>query len=211
MKIGYCRVSTATGKQDNGLETQRRWLESQGCEKIYSDELSGRKRDRPGLDEMLRNLRPDDVCIVKALDRLARSVRDLSNIVHEIKDAGAHLHVIEQGIQADQNGIVGDLILNVLSACAEFEAGLINERIRAGKRNARAKGVKFGRKAATSKEQDQMILDAWRSGQSWGDIAKAFKVSKQLVYRRVKPLIDAKKMALLDHKDGVDTSSERMK
>ena len=211
MLIGYCRISTATGKQDTGLETQRRWLEEQGCERIYSDELSGRKRDRPGLDEMLRNLRPDDVCLVKALDRLARSVRDLSNIVHEIKDAGAHLHVIEQGIRTDQNGIVGDLILNILSACAEFEAGLINERIQAGKRNAKAKGVKFGRKAATTKEQDRMILDAWEAGQSWGDIAKAFKVSKQLVYRRVKPLIDAKKLAILDNEEGIGSKDQEPK
>lgn len=202
MKIGYCRVSRKTG-QDTGLEAQERWLKDQGCEKIYSDLQSGRKRDRPGLSEMLRNLRPGDIVHCRALDRLARSVRDLSNIVHEIKQSGAHLHVVEQGIRTDESGIVGELILNVLSAIAQFEAGLITERIRTGQDNARAKGVKFGRKYATSKEQDQMILDAWEAGQSWGDIAKAFKVSKQLVYRRVKPLIDAKKLAMLDNEEGI--------
>lgn len=202
MKIGYCRVSTKT-KQDTGLEAQERWLKDQGCEKIYSDLQSGRKRDRPGLSEMLRNLRPGDIVHCRALDRLARSVRDLSNIVHEIKQSGAHLHVVEQGIRTDESGIVGELILNVLAAIAQFEAGLITERIRTGKDNARAKGVKFGRKNATSKEQDQMILDAWEAGQSWGDIAKAFKVSKQLVYRRVKHLIDAKKLAMLDNEEGI--------
>ena len=202
MKIGYCRVSCKT-KQDTGLEAQERWLKDQGCEKIYSDQQSGRKFKRPGLSEMLRNLRPGDIVHCRALDRLARSVRDLSNIVHEIKESGAHLHVVEQGIRTDESGIVGELILNVLSAIAQFEAGLITDRIRTGQDNARAKGVKFGRKNATSKEQDQMILDAWEAGQSWGDIAKAFKVSRQLVYRRVKPLIDAKKLAMLDNEEGI--------
>jgi len=210
MKIGYCRVSTKT-KQDTGLEAQERWLKDQGCEKIYSDLQSGRKRDRPGLSEMLRNLRPGDIVHCRALDRLARSVRDLSNIVHEIKESGAHLHVVEQGIRTDESGIVGELILNVLSAIAQFEAGLITERIRTGQDNARAKGVKFGRKNATSKEQDQMILDAWEAGQSWGDIAKAFKVSKQLVYRRVKPLIDAKKLAMLDNEEGIGNKDQDAK
>ena len=210
MKIGYCRVSTKT-KQDTGLEAQERWLKDQGCEKIYSDLQSGRKRDRPGLSEMLRNLRPGDIVHCRALDRLARSVRDLSNIVHEIKESGAHLHVVEQGIRTDESGIVGELILNVLSAIAQFEAGLITERIRTGQDNARAKGVKFGRKNATSKEQDQMILDAWEAGQSWGDIAKAFKVSKQLVYRRVKPLIDAKKLAMLDNEEGIGDKDQDAK
>jgi DNA invertase Pin-like site-specific DNA recombinase len=210
MKIGYCRVSTKT-KQDTGLEAQERWLKDQGCEKIYSDLQSGRKRDRPGLSEMLRNLRPGDIVHCRALDRLARSVRDLSNIVHEIKESGAHLHVVEQGIRTDESGIVGELILNVLSAIAQFEAGLITERIRTGQDNARAKGVKFGRKNATSKEQDQMILDAWEAGQSWGDIAKAFKVSKQLVYRRVKPLIAAKKLAMLDNEEGIGDKDQDAK
>lgn len=210
MKIGYCRVSRKTG-QDTGLEAQERWLKDQGCEKIYSDLQSGRKRDRPGLSEMLRNLRPGDIVHCRALDRLARSVRDLSNIVHEIKESGAHLHVVEQGIRTDESGIVGELILNVLSAIAQFEAGLITERIRTGQDNARAKGVKFGRKNATSKEQDQMILDAWEAGQSWGDIAKAFKVSKQLVYRRVKPLIAAKKLAMLDNEEGIGGKDQETK
>lgn len=186
-------------------------MKDQGCEKIYSDLQSGRKRDRPGLSEMLRNLRPGDIVHCRALDRLARSVRDLSNIVHEIKESGAHLHVVEQGIRTDESGIVGELILNVLSAIAQFEAGLITERIRTGQDNARAKGVKFGRKNATSKEQDQMILDAWEAGQSWGDIAKAFKVSKQLVYRRVKPLIAAKKLAMLDNEEGIGGKDQETK
>ena len=210
MKIGYCRVSTKT-KQDTGLEAQERWLKDQGCQKIYSDLQSGRKRNRPGLSEMLRNLRPGDIVHCRALDRLARSVRDLSNIVHEIKECGAHLHVVDQGIRTDESGIVGELILNVLSAIAQFEAGIITERIRTGQDNARAKGVKFGRKNATSKEQDQMILDAWEAGQSWGDIAKAFKVSKQLVYRRVKPLIDAKKLAMLDNEEGIGGKDQETK
>ena len=81
---------------------------------------------------MLRNLRPRGIVHCRALDRLARSVRDLSNIVREIEESEAHLHVVDQGFRIDQSGIVGDLILNVLSACAQFKAGIKGVRFRFG-------------------------------------------------------------------------------
>jgi DNA invertase Pin-like site-specific DNA recombinase len=87
MKIGYARVSTASG-QESGLETQIDALKKAGCEKVYVDRLSGKNRKRPELEAMLKALRKGDNCVSVKIDRIARSVGDLYAIAKTIEDAG---------------------------------------------------------------------------------------------------------------------------
>ena len=90
MKIGYARVSGATG-QDSGLETQIKLLKEAGCEKIYSDKLTGTNTKRPELQAMIKSLRPDDCIVICKLDRLCRSLQDMFKTLEQIKNEGAGL------------------------------------------------------------------------------------------------------------------------
>lgn len=144
MLLGYARVST-TAQATNGtsLQAQRSELEAAGCERIYQDVISGAKDLRPGMEDMLRNVRPGDVIVVTKLDRLGRSMRHLVNLVADLKDEGVHLKSLGEGI--DTSTPTGDLILNIFGSLAEFERVRILERTAAGRAAAAAQGRMGGR------------------------------------------------------------------
>jgi DNA invertase Pin-like site-specific DNA recombinase len=119
---GYARVST-TGQD---LEGQLAELKAQGATKIFQEKISGRHRDRPQLEQALRALRDGDVLIITRLDRLARSSRDLLNIVAEVTKVGASFRSLKEA-WADTTTAHGRLILTVLAGLAEFERELIVE------------------------------------------------------------------------------------
>lgn len=182
MKLGYARTSSEG--QQSGLEIQVEMLEKEGCDRIYSEKLSGKDRNRPQLEEMLRNLRKGDTIISKSIDRVARSMCDLSNISKKIEETGANLKFLDQNI--DTSDPTGKLLFNILGSLAEFERSLINSRTKAGRENAKKNGVKFGRKKSTNKNQDAQMILAYQQGQTWKQIAETFDVSRQLVYRRIR-------------------------
>lgn len=142
MKIGYVRVSTAVQVDGYSLDEQKAKLRAEGCEKIFEDVMSGAKKDRPGLKNMLDAVRAGDVVMVVKLDRLGRSVSDLNSLMTELKDAGVEFVSLAEKI--DTNTITGRLMFNILGSIAEFERELIIERTQAGIAQARAAGVKFG-------------------------------------------------------------------
>jgi DNA invertase Pin-like site-specific DNA recombinase len=115
-----------------------------GCAKVYAEKVSGAKTDRPELAKLVRRLGRDDVLMVTRLDRLARSTRDLLNILDVIAKAGAGFKSLGDA-WADTTTAHGRLMLTVLGGLAEFERELILTRTSDGRTRAKARGVKFGR------------------------------------------------------------------
>jgi DNA invertase Pin-like site-specific DNA recombinase len=138
---GYARVST----KDQTLASQDAQLHAAGCAKVFAEKISGAKSDRPELKKVLKTLGQGDVLIVTRLDRLARSTRDLLNILAEAAKLGAGFKSLAE-VWADTTTSHGRLMLTVLGGLAEFERDLILARTSDGRTRAQARGVKFGRK-----------------------------------------------------------------
>jgi DNA invertase Pin-like site-specific DNA recombinase len=144
MIIGYARVST----QDQNAELQVDALEKSGCEQVFQEKFTGKLRERPELSQCLRTLRKDDVLVVWKLDRLARSLKDLVEIVQDLHDREIGFKSLTESIDTTSSG--GRLVFHIFGALAEFEHDLIRERTKAGLQAARARGRKGGRKPAMS-------------------------------------------------------------
>jgi DNA invertase Pin-like site-specific DNA recombinase len=139
-KIGYVRVSD----EDQSEDLQMDALGGPGCDIIYRDHgVSGAKTARPGLDQMMADLRAGDTLNVWKLDRLGRSTIHLLSILEELREQGVHFHAITQGI--DTSTAVGRMIFGQLAVFAEYERSLISERTKAGMKAAKARGVHVGR------------------------------------------------------------------
>ncbi len=178
MIIGYARVST----DDQKLDAQTDALQAAGAERIFSDKISGSMRKRPELDKLLDQLRPRDVIVVTKYDRLARSLRDLLDIVEAIKDRGAGFRSLAEDI--DTTTSAGRLVFHVFASIAQFERERISERTREGLQAAKARGRVGGRPpaltAAQKAEARRMRDDEQRS---ISEIARLFKVSERTVRR----------------------------
>jgi DNA invertase Pin-like site-specific DNA recombinase len=122
MLIGYERVST----DDQNLALQHDALQTAGCEKIFSDKLSGAKADRLGLKEAFEFARKGDTLVVWRLDRLGRSLKDLIALVEELENRQIGLRSLQESIDTTTSG--GKLIFHMFGALAEFERNLIRER-----------------------------------------------------------------------------------
>lgn len=144
MIIGYARVST----QDQNPEFQIDALEKAGCEQIFQEKFTGKVRERPELSLCLRMLRKGDVLVVWKLDRLARSLRDLVEIVQDLSQREIGFKSLTESIDTTSPG--GRLVFHIFGALAEFEHDLIRERTQAGLAAARARGRKGGRKPVLS-------------------------------------------------------------
>ena len=154
MLLSYARVSTA----DQNLSLQIDALQKAGCERFFTEKVSGVSRERPELERLLGELRAGDVVVVWKLDRLGRSLRDLVGIVDRIQAQGAGLRSLNDPI--DTTTASGRLIFGVFASLAEFERELIRERTRAGLEAARARGRMGGRPPGLSKAAQQKALAA---------------------------------------------------
>lgn len=144
MIVGYARVST----QDQNPEFQVDALEKVGCEQIFQEKITGKLRERPELSQCLRMLRTGDTLVVWKLDRLARSLKDLVEIVQDLNDREIGFKSLTEAIDTTSSG--GRLVFHIFGALAEFEHSLIRERTIAGLQAARARGRKGGRKPKMS-------------------------------------------------------------
>lgn len=144
MIIGYARVST----QDQNPQLQLDALAACGCEQTFHEKATGKFRERPELAACLRTLRKGDTLAVWKLDRLARSLKDLVEIIHDLHQRGVGFRSVTESIDTTTAG--GKLVFHVFGALAEFEHALIRERTMAGIAAARARGRKGGRKPAMS-------------------------------------------------------------
>jgi DNA invertase Pin-like site-specific DNA recombinase len=173
--FGYARVST----NDQDLTTQLDALKEAGCDPIRHEKRSGTSRtNRTELDTLLAFIRPGDTLVVTRIDRLARSVADLQDVVRELKAKGAHLKATEQPI--DTATAAGKAFLDMLGVFAEFETSLRRERQMEGIAKAKAKGVYKGRKPSINVDQVR-TLHAGGVGPS--EIAKRLGIGRASVYR----------------------------
>ena len=177
MLIGYARTSTL--EQKAGLEFQRESLRAQGCEKVWEEQTSS-VAVREALRGALDYAREGDTLVVTKLDRLARSVRHLGEIVEELEGKGVALRILDLGL--DTSNATGKLMLNVLGSVAQFEREMMLERQREGIAKARREGKYKGRKAIC----DQVSKEArelGNQGMSKRLIAQTLGISERSVYR----------------------------
>jgi DNA invertase Pin-like site-specific DNA recombinase len=176
--IGYARVST-NGQSPEG---QLADLGAAGCEKTFWEKISGKGRDRAQLEKALSSLREGDVLIITRLDRLARSSRDLLNVIKQITDAGASFKSLKD-TWADTTTAHGRLILTVLAGLAEFERELIIQRTGEGRDRAMAQGVAFGRKPKLTHHQRQEVIARREAGETVQAIARSYNVHHSMIIR----------------------------
>ena len=178
MRIGYARTSTVD--QEAGLEAQERDLQAAGIDKLFSEQLSSVNADRPQLEAAIDYLRDGDTLVVTKLDRLARSMRHLLEIVDRIKAKGASLQIL--AMQLDTKSATGELILNVLGSVAQWERAMMLERQKEGIAKAKVEGRYKGR-APTARAKADDVNRLLAEGVRPTDIAKQLGIARRSVYR----------------------------
>jgi len=180
--FGYARVST----RDQDLAAQDAELRAAGCAKVFKEKASGAKTDRPELAKVIRRLESGDVLVVTRLDRLARSTRDLLNVLDELAKRGAGFRSLKDA-WADTTTPHGKLMLTVLGGLAEFERELIRARTGEGRKRAQERGVRFGRPRKLTAHQRDEALQRLRQGETQADIARTYNVDPATISRLAAP------------------------
>jgi DNA invertase Pin-like site-specific DNA recombinase len=183
--VGYARVST----EDQDLALQLDALNAAGCERIFSDRISGAKAERPGLTEALDFCREGDVLTVWRLDRLGRSLTQLIALMTTLDERGVGFKSLTEQIDTTTSG--GKLIFHIFGALAEFERNLIRERTQAGLAAARARGRQGGRPRTKALDSTKKVQLAQRlyddPANSIEDICRTLGISRATLYRYVTP------------------------
>ena len=176
MLVGYARVSSV----GQSLEVQREQLQAAGCEKLFEEKRSGRTAtDRAQLQAALEFVRDGDTLVVTRLDRLARSITDLRQMVDGLAAKRVGFRCLQQGA-LDTTRSDGKLLLNILGSFAEFEADIRRERQMEGIAKAKAAGVYTGRKASID---TAAIRAALLAGEKPAHVAKRLGIARSSVYR----------------------------
>ena len=174
--FGYARVSTS----QQSLDTQLNALRAAGVSesRIFTDKASGDKADRNGLNLLKVKVEKGDVILVKKLDRLGRDTANMIQLVKAFDAAGVAIRFLDDGITTE--GDMGKMVVTILSAVAEAEKKRILERTNEGRLEAKAKGVKFGRKRTIDREK---VKTLYAQGKSASEIAKTLKIGRSTVYK----------------------------
>ncbi len=182
MKIGYVRVSKHEQSEDLQIDA----LKKAGCEKWFTDKITGSKFERKGLEEALAYVRPGDTFVVWKLDRAGRSLKHLIDLLNKLKERGIDFISLTEKIDTTTPG--GKLIFHMMGALAEFERDLIRERTNAGLEAARARGRKGGRpKVLRTPAKVAMVLSAYHDKKhSIDEICRTFGVSRSTLFRYVR-------------------------
>jgi DNA invertase Pin-like site-specific DNA recombinase len=175
---GYARVST----DGQTLEGQIDQLRKAGAIKVYAEKQSGAKTDRAELKKVIKVLKPEDVLLVTKLDRLARSLKDILNVLDSISKNGVKFKVLNDPAM-DTTNATGKFLMQVLGSVAELERSLILQRTSEGRRRALANGIKFGRKPKLNQYQIKEALERRNNGELMVDIARTYGVSRQTIAR----------------------------
>jgi DNA invertase Pin-like site-specific DNA recombinase len=177
--VGYARVST--GHQS--IEAQTDALTTAGCERIFSDKLSGAREDRPGLAQLLDYVRPGDTVVVTALDRLGRSLSGVIRTVETLTQAKIMLRSLREGI--DYSTPTGRMLAGIFASLAEYERDLMHERAAAAREAARLRGRHTGRPPRLTKDQTRQVRALRESGESISELVRSFGVSRATIYRAI--------------------------
>lgn len=177
MIFGYARVSTI----DQNLEMQLDALKQYGCERIYQEKMTGTKKERPQLEEMLKQLRPGDKVVIYKLDRISRSTKHLIELSEHFESAGVQFVSLQDSI--DTSTPMGRFFFRVMASIAELERDIISERTKAGLKSARARGRNGGRPPVQSKNMELALKMYNSKAYSISEIVKATGISQATLYR----------------------------
>ena len=179
--IGYVRVST----YDQNPERQ---LDGITLDKLFTDKASGKDLKRPAFEELLNYIREGDTLVIHSMDRLARNLDHLRQIVRELTAKGVKVQFVKENmIFTGEDSPMATLMLSVMGAMAEFERSLIRERQREGVALAKAKGLYKGRKKALNQEQVSELQKRISEGEKKASLARHFNISRETLYQYVKP------------------------
>jgi DNA invertase Pin-like site-specific DNA recombinase len=176
--FGYARVST----DGQSLTAQVAELKAANCERIFQEKISGGRSDRKQLTRLIAGLDKGDVLVVTRLDRLARSTRDLLNLLGAVAEKGAGFRSLRD-TWADTTTAHGRLMLTVLGGLAEFERELIRTRTGEGRQRAKARGVVMGRKPKLTAHQRREAMSRRDAGEALADIGRSYNVSHSTISR----------------------------
>jgi DNA invertase Pin-like site-specific DNA recombinase len=187
MKYGYARVSS-TGQN---LEAQLTAMKEVGVDKIYKEKVSGRSKDnRTELNKVLSIVEKGDTLVITKIDRIARNLRDGIDIIHELRNKGVAIHVLNMGLI--DNTPMGDLIINVLLAVGQFEVDMNRERQREGIAEAKKRGAYKGRPTKYTEKNPrlnnalELFRDRETNGYTVNDILEATGIGRGTLYRNAK-------------------------
>jgi DNA invertase Pin-like site-specific DNA recombinase len=179
MILGYARVSTDA--QD--LTSQLAQLKAAGCERVFREKISGATADRPQLKKLMAAVGSGDVVIIPAVDRLSRDTTDLLVIARDLQKAGAGLRSIAEPV-VDTTSDFAELVLAMLGVAAKLERRRIKERTARGRADAKAKGVKFGRKPKlTAHQKREAIKRRDVDEETLRSIGRSYNVSAATISR----------------------------
>lgn len=178
--FGYARVST--GQQS--LDVQVKALKAEGvrANRIFTDKISGNHVNREGLQMLRLKVEEGDVILVKKLDRLGRDTADMIQLLKEFDDMGVAIRFLDDGISTE--GTMGKMVVTILSAVAQAERQRILERTNEGRLEAKAKGVKFGRKPTVNRDKVRALHS---QGIGAAEIARQLKIGRSTVYKILGP------------------------
>ncbi|TQJ39126.1 DNA invertase Pin-like site-specific DNA recombinase [Arthrobacter sp. SLBN-112] len=176
-RIGYVRVSTLD-------QNEKRQLEGQVLDRVFTDKASGRDTARPELTELLRFARDGDTVVVHSMDRLARNLDDLRALVQGLTRKGVRVEFVKESLVfTGEDSPMANLMLSVMGAFAEFERSLIKERQREGIALAKQRGAYKGRKKILAPDQAAELAQRAGSGVPKADLARDYGISRETVYQ----------------------------
>jgi DNA invertase Pin-like site-specific DNA recombinase len=176
-RIGYVRVSTLD-------QNEKRQLDGQVLDRVFTDKASGRDTSRPELTELLRFARNGDTVIVHSMDRLARNLDDLRALVQGLTRKGVRVEFVKESLVfTGEDSPMANLMLSVMGAFAEFERSLIRERQREGIALAKQRGAYRGRKKTLTPERAAELVQRADSGVPKSVLASDYGISRETVYQ----------------------------
>src|SRR5208283_2815853 len=184
-RIGYIRVSTFDQNTD-------RQLERLVLDKVFTDKASGKDTRRPELDALMQFAREGDTIVIHSMDRLARNLDDLRQIVRTLTGRGIKIQFIKESLTfTGEDSPMATLLLSVLGAFAEFERALIRERQLEGIALAKARGAYRGRKPSLTTGQAEALRARAAAGEPKAGLAREFGISRQTLYQYLSPPVSA--------------------
>ena len=179
-RVGYIRVSSFDQKTDRQLDGIK-------LDQVFIDKASGKDIQRPELEKLLAYVRTGDAIVVHSMDRLARNLDNLRQLVHKFTSRGVRVQFIKEGLTfTGEDSPMSTLLLSVMGAFAEFERALIRERQREGIELAKKRGAYRGRKKMLTTEQIKKIKERVTAGEMKSKIAKDFGISRETLYQYLK-------------------------
>lgn len=179
-RVGYIRVSSI----DQNVDRQLDGIE---VDKTFTEKISGKNTQRPALEELLDYVREGDTVVVHSMDRLARNLDDLRQLVRTLTSRGVRVEFIKENLTfTGDDSPMATLLLSIMGSFAEFERALIRERQREGIEQAKKRGAYAGRKKALTDEQVLDIRERVTAGETKAALAREYGVSRETLYQHLR-------------------------